>query len=165
MFKACGSNIVFGSIPFISGIQKVSIGNNTYIGQNAFIRGEGGVTIGSHCMIAANVVIYSYNHAYEDNQIPFSNTNIYKEVIIEDFVWIGRNVNIVPGVRIGKGAVIGMGAVVTKDVTPFSIVGGNPSKVIKTRDIERFEFNRINENFFQPKNILVTLISKLKLSK
>lgn len=165
MFKACGSNIVFGSIPFISGIHKVSIGSNTYIGQNAFIRGEGSVSIGSHCMIAANVVVYSYNHDYESNKIPFSDVNTYKPVIIEDFVWIGRNVNITPGVRIGKGAIIGMGAVVTKDIPPFSVAGGNPAKVIKVRNIERFELNLLNNNLFRPNNIVTSLLLKLKRKK
>lgn len=165
LLKECGNNIVFGSIPFMSGIHKISIGDNTYIGQNAFIRGEGSISIGSHCMIAANVSIYSYNHEYEGNNIPFSNINTFKPVVIEDFVWIGRNVNIVPGVHIGKGAIIGMGSVVTQDVPSCAIVGGNPAKIIKFRNSELFEVNIRNKNFFQPQNIIITFILKLKRKK
>jgi maltose O-acetyltransferase len=56
-----------------------------------------------------------------------------KKVIIEDDVWIGRNAIIMPGIRIGKGSIIGAGSVVTKDVEPFSVVGGVPAKLIKKR--------------------------------
>ncbi|WP_394358772.1 DapH/DapD/GlmU-related protein [Hydrogenimonas thermophila] len=61
---------------------------------------------------------------------------IRKKVTIEPYCWIGRNVTIVPGVTIGKASVIGAGSVVTKNIEPYSIVGGNPAKLIKKRNID-----------------------------
>jgi len=63
---------------------------------------------------------------------------IYKSVNIDDYVWIGANVSITPGVTIRKGAIVGMGAVVTKDVPECAIVGGNPAKILAYRDKETF---------------------------
>ena len=70
--------------------------------------------------------------------IPYGNDDVLREVVIGNWVWCGANVTIVPGVHIGDGAVIGSGAVVTKDVPECAVVGGNPAKVIKYRDKDHF---------------------------
>jgi acetyltransferase-like isoleucine patch superfamily enzyme len=68
-------------------------------------------------------------------------------VVIEDFVWLGARVTILPGVRIGEGAIVQMGAVVTKDVPPYAVVGGSPAKILKYRDQARFEQLKANGKF------------------
>lgn len=84
-------------------------------------------------------MIISQNHNYEGNAIPYDNTFVYKTIKIGDFVWLGNRVTIVGNVTIGDGAIIAAGSVVVKDVPPCAIVGGNPAKLIKYRNIEHFK--------------------------
>lgn len=79
----------------------------------------------------------SHDYDYGD-KIPYGSHYATKNVKIDDFVWIGSDVIICGNVHIGEGAIIAMGAVVVKDVPPYAIVGGNPAKVIKYRNIEQF---------------------------
>ena len=110
----------------------VKIGQHSHINENVFIQGA---KIGSFVMIAPGVCILTQGHEFKRIDIPMINQGETKELIpiIEEDVWIGRNVIIMPGVKIGKGSIIGAGAVVTKDIQPFSIVGGVPAKLIKKR--------------------------------
>ena len=80
-------------------------------------------------------IIYTQNHNFSNISIPMDQQGFQeeKEVIIEDDVWIGGRVIILPGVKIGKGSIIGAGAVVSKNVDPYSIVVGNPARKVKTR--------------------------------
>lgn len=80
----------------------------------------------------------SHDYDYGD-KIPYGSHYATKNVKIDDFVWIGSDVIICGNVHIGEGAIIAMGAVVVKDVPPYAIVGGNPAKVIKYRNIEQFK--------------------------
>ena len=79
--------------------------------------------------------MYSRNHAFDRIDIPMCEQGYLPEktIVISDDVWIGGHVIILPGVHIGNGAIVGAGAVVTKDVPQYAIVGGNPAKVIKYR--------------------------------
>ena len=89
--------------------------------------------IGDDVMMGPNVSIYTRNHAFERTDVPMNTQGVSDEkiVVIENDVWIGANSIILPGVTVSKGAIIGAGAVVTKDVPEYAIVGGNPAKVIK----------------------------------
>ena len=101
---------------------------------------RGGVRIGKYFHPGRGLTIFSTNHNYNsDKLIPYDEIDIPKPVVIKDFVWCGANVTILPGVTIGEGAVIGAGSVVTKDVPDYAVVAGNPAKVIKYRDIEKFK--------------------------
>lgn len=155
-----GKNIQIVGIPFISGLSNLELGNNINIEENAFIRAEGGVSIGDNCIMAANFSLYTYNHNYFGEQLPYDHTNIYKEVVIGDNVWMGRNVSVLPGVTIGEGAIVGLGSVVTKDVPPCAIVGGNPAKVIKFRDQEKYEQLKSEQKFFKLKSLREYLLRK-----
>jgi acetyltransferase-like isoleucine patch superfamily enzyme len=79
------------------------------------------------------------DHNYDSNEaIPYDKVRIMKPIKIGDFVWVGHGALILGGVTIGEGAIVGAGSVVTRDVPPFAIVGGNPARVIKSRDSEKF---------------------------
>ncbi|MCL3779145.1 acyltransferase [Prolixibacteraceae bacterium JC049] len=113
----------------------IIVGENTCIGKRAEINARGAkIEIGNCVRMASNVFITTSNHRFDRIDIP-----IYKQgfssadIRIEDDVWIGQNVIILPGVRIGKGAVIAAGTVVTKSVASYSVVAGVPAKIIKER--------------------------------
>ncbi len=116
--------------------EKIEIGNNTKILENAFFDGVGGVVIGKCCMVAPYCTILSCNHNYDQDVkfLPFDNKMIMKKVVIKDYCWVGRNVMIMPGVTIGVASIIAAGSVVTKDVSDYTVVGGNPAMLIKKRD-------------------------------
>ena len=121
--------------------EKFSIDSTSHLKSNTYIDCTwGGVTIGKFFFLGRGLTIFSSNHNYElGDYIPYSRTSIPKPVVIKDFVWCGANVTICPGVTIGEGVVIGAGAVVTKDVPDYAVVGGNPAKILKYRDIETFK--------------------------
>ena len=113
------------------------VGNDVRIGEGSYIKANGGLTFGNNIQTGPQIFIWTSNHNYyAPEKLPFDHVMIQKPVTIEDNVWIGSKSIIVPGVTIGEGAVIAMGAVVTKDVPPCAVVGGNPAKVLKYRDIE-----------------------------
>ena len=88
--------------------------------------------------IGAHVVIIPYNHLFEDPSVQiFKQGSSQQGVFIEDDVWIGAHVTVTDGVRIGKGSVIGAGAVVTRDIPPYSVAVGVPARVIKSRGRQR----------------------------
>ena len=100
---------------------------------------SGGVEIGEYFHTGKGLTIFSTNHNYDfGEKIPYDEINIEKKVTIKDFVWLGANVTIVPGITIGEGAVVGAGSVVTKDVPDCAVVGGNPAKILKYRNKEKF---------------------------
>ena len=112
----------------------------SHLKSGTYIGCHGGVRIGRYFHCGRALTIYSTNHDYNGGDtIPYGAEDIVAPVSIGDFVWCGANVTIVPGVTIGEGAILAAGAVITKDVPPLSVVGGNPAKVIKYRDKEHFE--------------------------
>lgn len=114
--------------------KKLSIGNDCSINSGAFINAAGFVKIGKNVIIGPNVIIHSANHKFDLIQIPIRNQgHNYKKVVINDDVWIGGGAIILPGVCIGKGSIVAAGAVVTKNVEEYSIVGGIPAKILKFR--------------------------------
>lgn len=96
------------------------------------------VTIGKYVMMGPEVIILTRNHEFSDTSTPMQKQGyqIEKPVTIGDDVWIGARAIILPGVHIGNGVIIGAGAVVTKDVPDYAIVGGNPARVLKYRNKE-----------------------------
>jgi putative colanic acid biosynthesis acetyltransferase WcaF len=107
----------------------VSVGDFTNVGTDAFLDGRSGLSIGSCVNISGYVHIYTLEHDMDDPDFACKGG----PVIVEDYACIGSRATILPGVRIGYGAVVAAGAVVTKDVPPYMIVGGVPAKVIRER--------------------------------
>lgn len=110
----------------------LKIGKDCQINEDVYIQSA---EIGDYVLIAQRVAILSVTHLMDRMDIPIrmQGSTESRPVTIERDVWIGRNAVVMPGVRIGRGAVIGAGAVVTKDVAPYAVVGGVPAKVIKYR--------------------------------
>ena len=124
-----------------NGAGPVYIGERSRIGLSCTVIGP--VTVGNDIMLAKNIVMSGLNHSYEDISRPISHQKQSTAMItIEDEVWIGANAVIVAGVKVGKHSVIAAGSVVTKEVPPYSVVAGNPAKVLKTYNPETKEWER-----------------------
>lgn len=130
LFVKCGENVDVGRK--ISFSKEISLGNNSGIGDNAYFQGK--VSIGNDVMMGPKCAFIADNHNYSNILIPMRDQGFQKgEIIIDDDVWLGYGVIVLAGVHIGKGSVIGAGAVVTKDIPEYTIAGGVPAKVIKRR--------------------------------
>lgn len=123
-----GSSIHMGAVFYDP--QNISIGKDSIIGEGAVLDGRDKLIIGDHVDIATEVMIYNAQHDVQSDDFHA----IAAPVTIEDYVFIGPRAIILPGVRIGKGAVIGAGAVVAKNVADFAIMGGVPAQVIGERN-------------------------------
>lgn len=145
--KKVGIGCSFNGISKITGLNNIEIGNNVHIGNNAYIRGEGGLKIGDNVHISRNLVLYTHNHNYEGECLPYDNSFIYRKVIIEKNVWIGMNVKILPGTHIFEGAIIGAGAVVAGKIDQLSIIGASNGRLLKSRDNEHYKFLEKNSKY------------------
>lgn len=116
--------------------RNIVIGNDSIIGEETVLDGRDKLIIGSHVDLASEVMIYNSQHNIYSSDFHAEK----KEVIIGDYVFIGPRAIILSGVKIKKGAVVGAGAVVTKDVEEMDIVGGVPAKVIGKRNLKNLEY-------------------------
>ena len=132
MLKRCGKKVNIEKGAIFSA--KVSLGDFSGIGMNSRINGD--CSIGDYVMMGCDVVVITRNHAFDRTDIPMMHQGFEEErpVVIGNDVWIGDRVIIMPGVHVGDGSIIAAGAVVTHDVPPYTIVGGVPAKVIKSRE-------------------------------
>jgi len=112
---------------------KIIIGDGTGIHMNFHCGAAESVTIGKNVLIASRVYITDHDHKFDDPKIPPRRCSelISKPVVIEDGVWLGEGCVILKGVTVHRRAVVGANAVVTKDVPPFTVVGGVPARIIK----------------------------------
>lgn len=123
----------------------ITIGDHVVINRSVLLDGRGGkLTIGNNVDIAQEVVIWTLGHDAHDDH----HKAVGAPVTIEDYAWIGHRAIILPGVHIGRGAVIGTGAVVTKDVPAMAIVGGVPAKVIGQRR-SKLAYTKFHRPWFQ----------------
>ena len=125
--------------------RNISIGEDSIIGERVVLDGRDKLIIGNHVDIASEVMIYNSEHDINDPYFLAKNA----PVLIEDYVFIGPRAIILPGVKIGKGAVVAAGAVVTKDVAPFSVVGGVPAKIIAERKIKNLSYKLGRARWFR----------------
>ncbi len=124
-----------------NGVGDVLIGDRTRIGLGCVVIGP--VTVGNDVMFAQNIVVSGLNHGYQDLSLPPSLQPVdTKPIYIGDEVWIGANSVITAGVNIGKHSVVAAGSVVTKSVPPYSVVAGNPAKVLKHYNPQTLQWER-----------------------
>lgn len=137
---ASGSSLHMGAVLYTLG--GVRIGPKTTIDQSVRLDGRGGLVIGAGVSIAPEVALLTADHDPQSSDF----AGRVAEVVIEDHVWLGTRAMVLPGVRVGRGAVVAAGAVVTKDVPPYAIVGGVPARVIgeRTEDLQyAFDYFRL----------------------
>ena len=129
-----GENFNIKQKVYLGDCRNISIGDNSGIGKNCELYGENGIRIGSQTIVSRYTMILTSNHSFRDKHTPICQQGLTKApVSIGDDVWIGARCMILGGVTIGDGAVVAAGAVVTKDVAPYAIVGGVPAKEIGQR--------------------------------
>lgn len=140
-FAKCGQGVRIGRGSSFSGVQNIYVGNDVSLGaQTRIMTTRAKVILGSHIMFGPNVTLVSGDHRIDIigkymSEIKDSDklTENDLDITIEDDVWVGTGAIILKGVTIGRGSVIAAGAIVTKDVEPYSIVGGVPAKIIGKR--------------------------------
>lgn len=144
-----GASILMGPYIQMTGIRtsgrRVSIGNGTVINQKCLIYTSGGLVIGDNVSISAEVALITGTHDINDPEFPSD----YRPIVIDDYAWIGTRAMILQGVTIGQGAVVMAGAVVTKDVEPFAVVGGVPAKQITERMLREPAYHLIERPLFE----------------
>jgi len=125
--------------------KNIEIGKDTIIGDHVFLDGRDKLQIGSHTAIASQVLIYNSQHNIDSDDFE----PVEKPVEIGDYVFIGARAIILPGVKIGRGAVVASGAVVTKDVGEKEVVGGVPAVKIKKRNVKKLKYRLGRARLFQ----------------
>ncbi len=119
-------------------VQTMKIGKNVFINANLLAMARGGITIEDNALIAANVQLISNNHDPYDLKVLTC-----KPILIKESAWIGAGATILPGVCVGRHAVVGAGAVVTKDVPDYAVVVGSPARVVKMLDPGKMEASSV----------------------
>ena len=140
----CGEGLCVGGKSYVT--------RNTHLGRHVCFNGmgmsgNGEIFIGDYFHSGPGCQIISSFHNYEGTEIPYDSTFLDKEVIIGDCVWIGNNVIILGGVKIGEGAIIQAGSVVCKDIPDYAIAGGHPAVPFKYRDKEHYEKLKVAKKF------------------
>lgn len=135
-----------GDVRFYAGFhirepQNITIGAGASIGPKVLLDGRKSLTIGKSAVIGYEAIIWTLNHDYND--IGFCGKGA--PVSIGDYAWICSRSIILPGITIGEGAVVASGAVVTKDVPPYSVVGGIPARIIGEREKKDYRYGYNNK--------------------
>ena len=121
-------SVIYGRVE-LRGLSGIAIGSGCAIGHDSILDGRGGLRIGNSVNLSTGVWIWTAEH--DINSPTFA--GIVAPVVLEDFVWLGGRVTVMPGITIGRGAVVASGAVVTRDVAPYAVVAGVPAKKIGER--------------------------------
>lgn len=134
LLKKTGLNCNIADAVTIINPERLSLGTRVSIHEYTYIQANGDITIGDHVAIANNCTLIASTHNFQRNDIPIKlqgSTSL--PIVIDDDVWIGSKVTVLGGVHIGKGAVIGAGAVVTRDIPAFAVAFGVPCRVRRIR--------------------------------
>ena len=136
IFRQAGKDVDIADGVVFSGYKSITGGDNFGFGKGCRVYAAGGITIGSHVMIAPYVTLITSNHRYKTQCSSEGNYDEFKPIVIHGDVWIGERAIILPGVTIGRGAIVGAGAVVSRNVPEFAVVVGNPAQVVKYRNAD-----------------------------
>lgn len=140
-FNEVGNEIILDKDIYFNKPYNISIGDGTFIGQNVVLNAIEEISFGENCAIAAGSYFMTWNHIINDRTIELRVTGKEAEPInVKDGAWVGYNSVILPGVTIGNGAVVAAGAVVTKDVPDWTVVGGVPATPIAIRTDDGLEY-------------------------
>lgn len=145
-----GANTLLNAVTFNNGTKYnpvIKIGEGTAIGKYCTLSAINKVEIGKYVLFAAHVHITDHSHGYEDISRPITPQTLITKgpVIIEDDCWLGYSCEILSGVHIGKHCVVAARAVVTKDVPPYSIVAGNPARIVKQYNFETQQWEKVKK--------------------
>ena len=135
LFRKMGENVNIEQNAYFGSGANIEIGDRSGIGINSNIVAA---NIGKNVMMGQDFIYIAQNHAFDRTDIPMiqQGCDVCQPLVVEDDVWIGARVTVLPGVRLGAGSIIGAGSVVTKDVPPYAIVAGNPARLIRHRGEE-----------------------------
>ncbi|WP_339539351.1 acyltransferase [Pseudomonas sp. RA_5y_Pfl1_P24] len=137
-----GSLVMINAVEFEGAVARFSVGSGSFIGKRTFIQLHAPVRIGAHVAINEGVRILTGTHDLDD---PAWRLKV-APVVIGDYAWIATDAMILPGVTIGEGAVIGAGSVVGRDVPPYTVVAGNPARLIRSRATPRFTYSPVRSS-------------------
>lgn len=145
-----GNNTYFLPTKLYAGIKyspKIVIGNNCWIGIRNSFAAIDGITVGNNVLFAGYVHITDHSHGYEDLSQPIKQQPLICKgpIVIEDDCWLGFSCEILSGVHIGKHSIVAARAVVTKDVPPYSIVAGNPARVVKQYNFDTQKWEKVKK--------------------
>ncbi|MDP4120716.1 MAG: DapH/DapD/GlmU-related protein [Bacillota bacterium] len=134
LFLSCGKDVNIEQGAYFGRGNEITIGDRSGLGKQCKVYGK--INVGNDVVMGPDVIIYTKDHVFSDTKVPINRQGMteMRPVNIEDDVYIGARVIILPGINIGKGSVIAAGTIVTKDVPEFAIFAGNPGKVIKFRN-------------------------------
>lgn len=132
-----GKNLTAFLITTVESPQNISIGNNVWISKNVAFYATNGITIGDDVVVAKDVSFISANHGFRYRSLKINQQGMetgIPPIVIGNDVWIGEKAIILKSVNIGNGAIVGAGAVVTKNVPTYTVVAGNPARFIANRE-------------------------------
>lgn len=133
IFKYCGKNVNIERKAYFASGTELCIGDNSGLGKNCVVPAN--LVVGKDVMMGPECFILDANHAFDRTDIPMLQQGHVKRMntVLEDDIWIGRQVIFTPGRTVKKGSIIGAGCVLTKDFPEYSVIGGNPSRLLKSR--------------------------------
>lgn len=137
-----GTLVMINAVEFEGAVARLSIGTGSFIGKRTFIQLHAPVRIGAHVAINEGVRILTGTHDLDD---PAWRLKV-AAVVIGDYAWIATDAMILPGVTIGEGAVVGAGSVVGRNVEPYTVVAGNPARVIRSRATRTFSYSPVRSS-------------------
>lgn len=140
--KSLGENVRLGGSCQLCNTQNLIVGDDVLIGDGCYINANSLIMIGNGCMLGPKVFCFAGSHNYDSKDlraVPFDNRLLDLPIVIENNVWVGGNVSIAPGTKIGEGSVISMGCTVAGTIPPYSVVIGSKGIVAKTRDIQKYK--------------------------
>ncbi len=136
MFKACAKGLLIYPNVHITFSHNITSGQDVSMNVGVYIDAQGGIALGNGIMIGPQCSLITSGHGHKQTDVFMCKQPLeYGPIVIEDDVWIGAGATILPGVRIGRGSIVAAGAVVVSDIPPFSVCGGIPAKVLRSRKV------------------------------